>query len=203
MNPPFYKNWDPRTRNLYTEHAFRPLPTKHRSSKENGTEAVMTKSTKAQEILSFARAAYPPNRRDIPLHEWQPDSSTHPDLQNSYRDKSNAFYRPESLITFAQLPHLRPSILYIHGSRSPMSSSSPPGRQNLFSSTGTGNVGVAAGKVDEAIVPGGGHLVVMKQPTWMVEDVVGPRISEEMRRWGETERRELEEWETWEEHEKS
>jgi hypothetical protein len=126
----------------------------------------------------------------------------HPDLQNSYRDKSDAFYRPESLITFAQSPHLRPSILYIHGSHS-MFSSSLSGRKNLLSSTGTGiggSGGVAAGMVDEAIVPDGGHLVVMEQPTWMAEEIVGLRIGKDMRRWGETESWELEEWEAWEEH---
>lgn len=199
LKSPFYKEWDPRIRELYTKYGFRNLPTKHHP--EEGTEAVTTTTTKAQEILSFGKGAYPPNQRDLPLDKWTPDPIRHPDL-GEWRDKGNAFYRPESIITFAQLPHLRPSVLFIIGENSPMYSSSPNGRKDILSATGTGvggSGGVAKGMVAEAVVKGGSHLPVFTHSIHMAEEVVGPRIGEEMRKWAETERRELAEWETWEE----
>lgn len=83
-----------------------------------------------------------------------------------------------------------------------MYSSSPSGRADILAATGTGvggSGGVAKGKVTEAVVEGGSHLPVMEQPTLMAEQIVGPRIGEEMVEWAETERRELAEWEKWEE----
>ncbi|TID17316.1 toxin biosynthesis protein-like protein [Venturia nashicola] len=188
LKSPFYKSWDLRIRELYTKHGFSSLPTKHHPAEE-GVKAVTTTTTKAQEILSFGKGAYPPNQKGLSLDEWTPDPLRHPDL-GEWRDKGNACYRPESIITFAQLQHLRPSIFYVVGDKSPMYSSSPSGRADVLAATSTG----VGGSVE-----GGNHLLVMEQPTHMAEEIVGPRIGEEMKKWAETERRELAEWEKWEE----
>jgi hypothetical protein len=63
------------------------------------------------------------------------------------------------------LPYLRPSVLYVFGELSDMST--PQLRQGKLESTGTagaGSGGAKAGKVVEVVLKDTGHLIAMEKP---------------------------------------
>jgi len=74
------------------------------------------------------------------------------------------FHRPEPHITFNMLPNLRPSVLYIFGEHSDMSTA--PLRKGKVENTGTaphGSGGAKAGKVEEVLLMDTGHLIAMEK----------------------------------------
>ena len=84
---------------------------------------------------------------------------TAPDL--SIEDAKYPFHCPSMLITFRNLPHVRPNVLWIFGSRSPINGAS--GSQDAkMAQTGNGiggSGGAQMNKVKRVVVEGGGHLL--------------------------------------------
>lgn len=157
----FYKNWDKRSFDLWLQHG---LCSAHKEG-----QAVMLKTSKHQEALTFARPSYPSQKH--PLHDFQPTSQRHPDL-GSDREASNAFYRPETTITYAALPLLGPSCLYMYGSRSQMVSAHEKGRADKLNITGTGtggNGGATQSRVADRILKGS-HFVPLEKPAAITEE---------------------------------
>lgn len=73
------------------------------------------------------------------------------------------FYRAEPIIAHLALPHIRPSVLYVFGGRSPLSS--PKLREAKLERTGVGiggSGGAEAGHVKNVILAKSGHLVPME-----------------------------------------
>ncbi|KAG8526369.1 uncharacterized protein KY384_000362 [Bacidia gigantensis] len=194
---PLFKRWDERAFRLWGKHALRDLPTSLYDGKiETGTRPVTLTTTKHNEIFTFARAAYPPDKR--PLTELKPTGLSHPDLgSGDARNYTNAFYRPESPLTFMQLPYLRPTCLYIHGSNSLMAGAKPQGRADKLEVTGTGiggSGGVAAGAVADVIVEKCGHFLTFEKPAEIAVHV-GRWLTQELKRWREDEQRTQDLWE--------
>jgi pimeloyl-ACP methyl ester carboxylesterase len=150
-------------RNIPTE-AYPDLP-------EDETTPVTLTTTKAQEVWTYLRPAYNPHSPNDPLSfkEMRTDDVLDPKFP---------FYRPESAQTFRQLPDVKPSVLYIFGSKSPLSP--PEARKAKIDTTGSGAAG--SGRTAEEVLVDAGHLIAFEKP-----DVVGEAIADfanrDLKRW--------------------
>ncbi|KAI5297032.1 hypothetical protein KEM55_005245, partial [Ascosphaera atra] len=105
---PFFKAWDQRAFDKYVQYGLRETSP---SPRQGGEKAVTLTTTRHQEAFMFARPAYnlPPDPATAHV--------THPDHVEGIT-ASGPFYRPECSLLFAQLPFLRPSVLYVFGNKS-------------------------------------------------------------------------------------
>lgn len=172
---PFYQAWDPRVLDRWIQYGLRDLPTaiyppEEPSASKIGdggdNRPVTLRTTRHQEVFTFSRPNYdgPPGKK-VPVNKV-----THPDL-NPRHFGTFPFYRPEPARIFAQIPHLRPSVLYIFGMNSDMSL--PPMIEDKLVNTGVGiggSGGVPAGRVRDVRLAEIGHLVAQEAPTQCAEN---------------------------------
>jgi pimeloyl-ACP methyl ester carboxylesterase len=159
-NKKFYQKWDERVLQRWIQYGLRDLPTAVHGSLVGGAKnAVTLTTTKLQEVATFLRPNYdgetPDGRKVI-------NRLTHADLDPGM-PLTYPFYRPEPPIIFKNLPHLRPSVLYIFGGKSPLSI--PILREQKMEVTGAGvggSGGVKEGRVKNVVLEGIGHEVAME-----------------------------------------
>jgi pimeloyl-ACP methyl ester carboxylesterase len=170
----FYQTWDPRVLDLWVQHGLRELPTKLYPDVPAAVEPyapdsheVTLTTTKHQEVFTFFRPIDNSFRASLDhfseAEKIELNKLVHPELDPNL-DMSSGIYRPESAITFDNLPHLRPSVLYIFGELSPLSG--PQSRTEKLATTGTGlggSGGVEAGRVKDIILKDTGHLIPMEK----------------------------------------
>jgi pimeloyl-ACP methyl ester carboxylesterase len=197
---PLYKTWDPAVLDLFLQYGLRDGPTLlYPNALSSGSSVPVTLTTsKHQEITDYTRAAFPPDR-STPIADFQPTANGHPDIGDaSWRHPKEAFYRPETTLMFPQLPYLRPSCLWLYGSDSTFMSDRA-NRQDKTNVTGTGiggSGGVAAGRVKEIDVSGGGHYLPLEAPRKLAVEVLGPWFDTEVERWVKETEEERKEWES-------
>lgn len=220
----FYQTWDPRVLDRWIKYGLRDLPTLLYPSPSSTpstpypatttTEPTLTPTplkpqgvtlttTKHQEVFTFLRPNFPPipsepvsNPSSHMTSTAQPGSNryTHPDITPMANPQS-PFYRPESIITFYQLPNLRPSVLYVFGSLSHLST--PEFREDKLAMTGAGvggSGGTKEGRVKEVVIEDTGHLIPMEKVGETAENVT-QWVGGEMERWRELEKLREQEWE--------
>lgn len=217
----FYQTWDPRVFDRWIQYGLRDLPTKlyPESSSTPGPEPstvtveptltpapakpkeVTLTTTKHQEVGTFLRPNFPPlpGQMEPSSHEYSLTNPTinrrtHPDLTPG-PDKQAPFYRGESILVFHQLPHLRPSVLYIFGKQSFLSL--PDLIEDKMAMTGTGpggSGGRAEGRVKQITLEDTGHLIPMEK-VGETADYVVAWLKDEMHRWRVNEKLNEEEWE--------
>lgn len=191
LKSPFYAKWDERVLARFRKHSLRDLPTALYPDRPRpeGDKVTLT-STKHQDVLSYARAAYPADR-DAQPRTFTPLQVDDPEFKWT-RNPAIPFYRPENLMTFSWLPSVRPSCFYMYGEDSHWrSQSGPEGRRDKLERTGTGiggSGGVTDGRVAETVIRKGTHYVPMEQPS-AVGYEVGRWLAQELRLWREAERR--------------
>jgi len=201
----FYKAWDSRVLDLWVQYGLRDLPTKVHPDAQPvkvpagapTTEPTVTPqppkdrevtltTSKHQEVFTFLRSGLPPDSSlvaDLSAEDksrlrelMQPDMP--PDIIPDAK-----MYRPEPMITFNHLPHLRPSVFYIFGDLSPMSS--PDFVAHKMEATGTGlggSGGAPKGRAKNIVLKGVGHLIPMERVGETGAAAVG-WIGGEMRQW--------------------
>ena len=179
-------------------HGLRDLPTfvypdpsvSNKPESPKGETPVTLVTTKHQEVFSFLR----PNFDGLDEDEKEiVNRLTHADLDLKAQD-TYPFYRPEPPRTFDNLPHLRPSTLYVFGGQSYLSS--PPFRKAKMDRTGTGvggSGGVAQGRVKEVVFEDAGHLLPM-EIVEEVADAIGGWTAGELKRWSRLEKEWKESW---------
>lgn len=185
-----------------------PLPattTPEPSLAPSGPQApeVTLTTTKHQEVFTFLRPIYSTACSSLreasgaaALSAPSPTRNrlTHPDIHPT-TNPSDPIYRPEPIITFHNLPHLRPSVLYVFGSLSALSS--PELRADKMTVTGTGvsgSGGAEEGRVKEVLLEGVGHLIPM-EAVGVTADRAVEWLGSEMERWRVNERLVQAEWE--------
>ncbi|KAJ4315958.1 hypothetical protein N0V84_008092 [Fusarium piperis] len=180
---PFYRTWDRRVLQRWLEHGLRNV---------SGTNAVTLTTTKHQEVFTYVRPswdAYDAEGREV----IRPDLAV--DLDPSLNENWPTYpvYRPEGPRTLASLPALRPSVLYLFGGRSEISSVEL--REEKLALTGTGvggSGGVKAGRVSSVVSEESGHLVPLEAPG-LCARVAAEWMTTDLTRWLAEER----EYETW------
>ncbi|KAF2120708.1 Alpha/beta hydrolase family-domain-containing protein [Lophiotrema nucula] len=220
----FYQAWDDRVFDRWIQYGLRDLPTKlyPASSSTPGPvpatvsseptttpnpphprEVTLTTS-KHQEVMTFLRPNFPFRAGDLEPSSSEYSTSnlgalnrrTHPDLSPSDTPQQ-PFYRGESMIVFQQLPHLRPSVLYVFGSESFLTAS-PEIIEEKMAMTGSGTGGSggrAEGRVAQVMVQDAGHLIPMEKVEKTAEHAAD-WINKELVRWRQHERLTEEEWGT-------
>ncbi|OCL07032.1 toxin biosynthesis protein-like protein [Glonium stellatum] len=219
----FYQAWDARVLDRWIKYGLRDLPTLLYPSSSatpsipypatTTTEPTLTPTppqapevtlttTKHQEVFTFLRASFPPlglqqsSNLDpgmTPAIRAAFERERHPDITPTANPQS-PFYRPEPIITFHQLPQLRPSVLYVFGSLSPLSA--PEFRADKLAMTGVGvggSGGVKEGRVKEVVIEDAGHLIPMEKVEETAENVI-QWVGGEMDRWRKLEKLREEEW---------
>jgi pimeloyl-ACP methyl ester carboxylesterase len=218
---PFYKAWDNRVFERWINHGLRDLPTMlypESSSTPGPVPATVTPeptvtpaapkpkevtltTTKHQEVMTFLRANFTnqvPGEHDSASYSLANPTAinrrTHPDLTPG-PSLQTPFYRGESMLVFQQLPHLRPSVLYVFGSLSFLTLD-PEVIKDKMAITGVGpggSGGEKEGRVAQIMVQGAGHLIPMEKVGESADHAAG-WIGKEMERWRVNERLTEEEW---------
>ncbi|PFH58620.1 hypothetical protein XA68_13437 [Ophiocordyceps unilateralis] len=147
----FYKDWDARVLQRWTEYCLRSLPTELHPAEGDDDERVTLTTSKHQELFTFLR----------PIHRNKSTVDLDPD--QAEKMPGYPFYRPEPAYVLKHLSELRPSTLYIFGGRSDLST--PELREEKMATTGTGvggNGGDSASRVKQVVLDCG-HLVAMEK----------------------------------------
>ncbi|RDL36932.1 uncharacterized protein BP5553_04365 [Venustampulla echinocandica] len=170
-----FQAWDSRVLEKYITYCLRELPTAiypninrympKQSSTKTATRlpsqgAVTLTTSKHQEAWSYVRPSF---------HSLStPASLSHllsPDLDPS-SDGLLLSHRGEPIITLRNLPHVRPSVLYIFGSNSPMSTADLQTEKLSLTGSGIGGSGgTVAGNVQKTVIAESGHLVACEHVT--------------------------------------
>ncbi|CAG7922359.1 unnamed protein product [Penicillium olsonii] len=199
-----HKQWDPRVFDLWSQNGYRDLPTilypqletVDTSAIKLDDPPVTLASTKYQEVLQYIRPNFDAH---MPLGQEQvhPGPSHDPLLQPDMigpANKISPFYKSEAVIAWKMLDHVRPSVLYVVGDRSPIQTSKL--RANMLRRTGAGIGGSGGAKrsqVKEAVIEGAGHQV----PFEMVKETasaIGEWVSPVVQRWKDDEARISQGW---------
>jgi pimeloyl-ACP methyl ester carboxylesterase len=189
----FYQAWDPRVIERQIRYGFRDLPTAiHPSTSIQGAEKPVTLSTtKHQEVFTFMRPNYEGSGHNGRPVDRKKHPDVHPGLEAIY-----PFYRPEVSRIYFRLPEVRPSVLYVFGELSYMSS--PEAIEIKLNQTGTGvggSGGIQDGKVKGVTLKNIGHLVAMEAITECA-DAAAEWISSEIQNWKAEEEEHRKKWMT-------
>ena len=149
----FFQTWEPRVFKKYVQYGLRETPTAL-YPREAG--AVTLATTKHQEAWSYARPNFTPLSVDGNDHLEQLQS---PDTDPA-SERGHLFNRAEMFSTFQNLPHVRPSVLWVFGETSYINTPASQDEKMAYTGTGVGgNGGVAARSVEKIVVKRAGHMV--------------------------------------------
>ena len=177
----FFQTWDVRVLDEYLKYGLRETPTAvYPLSASVPKDAVTLTTTKHQEAWSYLRSNFEPPDTDSSV-----DRLLYPDYPEyaSQAETKHAFYRPESSMTVQNLPHVRPSVLYVFGQKSYLSS--PALQDEKMSLTGTGvggSGGTKAGKVEKVVIERAGHLAPL-EVVGMCADVAAEWLGWQTKQW--------------------
>ncbi|KAL7622298.1 hypothetical protein AAE478_007802 [Parahypoxylon ruwenzoriense] len=199
----FYRSWDPRVLDAWTRHAIRETPTALHPWNSPDDDKATLRTTKHQEVFTFFRPLWP----FVDPETGVVDKDGAPDFDPEMQDQISAsggsstrapatmfpFYRSEGPSVLKHLPEVQPSVLWIFGGDSELST---PAARKLKTERcgigGGGSGGIAAGRVDQVVLEGRGHLFPMEIPERCARHA-STWIAREMRRWRRLERG-YEEW---------
>ncbi|KAH7141060.1 Alpha/beta hydrolase family-domain-containing protein [Dactylonectria macrodidyma] len=170
----FYQAWDPRVLDQWIKHGLRQTPTElHPADTDSNDHSVTLTTSKHQELFTFLRPMYRNYPADTLRDKDPATESEHPGYK---------FYRPEPAYVFNRLQELRPSVLYVFGAKSELST--PERRNEKMKTTGVGvggSGGVSAGRVKEVLLDCG-HLVAMEKVA-ETADAITEFVTTEMQQW--------------------
>lgn len=182
----FYKPWDPRVLDLWIQYGLRDVPSAVRpqhspsSSPDNETPVTLA-TTKHHEVFTFVRPSW--NTKFDPVTKaLKYDRAETPDLHPN-STMLWPFYWSAAPMTFDNLKHLRPPVLYIFGGKSVLWWAEV--QKEAFRRTGTGvggSGGAAEGKVKAHTISSASHLVPMEQ-VGQVTDIAGEWLVDELQKW--------------------
>lgn len=182
---PMFKMFDRAVFSNYIRYGLREIPTalypvlnqSHLTRVSSGSVPVTLTTTKHQEAWSYVRANFAPLPVDFGDSR---ERLVSPELDPA-AEGSHVFVRPETMLTFLRLPELRPSVLWVYGSRSHINVS--PLRSDKMKVTGTGpggSGGAPQGKVQEVVLQETGHMVPFEKVKECA-DVISGWIEKELR----------------------
>ena len=153
------RKWDRRVVDRYLEFGLRPVPTRLYNQDKDPqlpSSAVTLTTTKHQEAWTYSTPNLEPESPDLDrllLPDWDPKT-----------ERYHSFARPECLRAMRNLPFIRPSVLYVFGSKSYVSL--PQWQEERMTTTGTGiggSGGAAKGMVEKVVFEGASHTLVYEE----------------------------------------
>lgn len=189
-----FQKWDHRVLEKYLKYGLRELPTElyPEIPSDSQDTPVTLQTTKAQEQYNYIRPTYHDDRYLLQENELWQDFSPE-DLEDE--PDPGSFARAENKVFFRKLPEVRPSVLYMYGTESEVST--PEGRKARMDITGTGSGGsggaAAKGRVKEVGIECG-HLVPFERTTDSADACV-EFLSEELGRWDREDQNRRQRWE--------
>ncbi|KAH7411908.1 putative toxin biosynthesis protein [Phaeosphaeria sp. MPI-PUGE-AT-0046c] len=200
------KGWDPRVFRKWMEYGYRAVPSVADPGNKD-FDPVTLKTSKHQEVFSYLR----PNFDGIPVADMLDHESTSK-IETSNLDSARGihgspdvigpenatspFYRAEPVIAYSALPHLRPSVLYVFGAKSPLATAKL--RHAKLERTGvgiSGSGGAKKGRVKEVVISAATHLLPLEKVEECA-DSMAVWLEDEVGTWVAEERRLREEWDT-------
>ncbi|KAI9758140.1 MAG: hypothetical protein M4579_003172 [Chaenotheca gracillima] len=160
----FYQRWDSRVLERWLQYGLRDLPTaiyplKDGNDSANGERPVTLTTTKHQEVMTFLRRNW--QGKDPATGKTIINRDTHADVDPD-SPGIFPFYRPEPIMVYKNLCHVRPSVLYIFGATSHLSTPKLCAEKMAETGVGVGGSGGAKlGRVQQVTLPNIGHLVAM------------------------------------------
>uniref|UniRef100_A0A093VIB3 Peroxisomal membrane protein LPX1 n=1 Tax=Talaromyces marneffei PM1 TaxID=1077442 RepID=A0A093VIB3_TALMA len=184
-----YRKWDPRAIERYIKYGLRDVLPETDSTK---TGAVTLTTSRHQEVVQYMRPNFhnkkPLDADNDPESLQFHDTVFYPDTMGP-SNSIYPFYRCEPVLLFKLLKHIRPSVLYLYGESSPIST--PDNRARKLERTGKGiggSGGYKNGRVKEVTFPGAGHALPFEAVDG-VSDATSAWLQQEIMRWKEEEER--------------
>ena len=185
-----YGKWDPRVVDIYIKHGVKDDPTQPKGS-------VTLATSKHQEVVKYMRPNF---QNKKPLNGVADagsldghDSVFYPDIIGP-PNTIYPFYRYEPIILWGLMKHIRPSVLYLYGGKSPIST--PDDRERKLERTGRGIGGSGGrknGRVMDFTFPSAGHALPFEAVKG-VSEVMSAWLTQEVVRWKEEEERIQKDW---------
>ncbi|KAL4948180.1 Alpha/beta hydrolase family-domain-containing protein [Aspergillus filifer] len=174
-----YKLWDPRVFDKWLQYGLRDVSSQEPPSSPSSTTTVALTTPVIHEVSPYLRA----NFKNI-----QPASGdiSRPDV-NGPLHAISPFYRYESILLWKLLKHIRPSVLYLYGERSPVST--PRLRKERMERTGRGiggSGGAPVGKVKEVVMRKTTHHLPFEDVDEVANEIC-EWLSHETKRWKDEE----------------
>jgi hypothetical protein len=150
--------WDPRVVERYLQFGLRPVPTRlynRQIDPDLPSSAVTLTTTRHQESWSYTTPNLEPESAGLDrllLPDWDPQTQ-----------RPFSFSRPECWTSMQNLPFVRPSVLWVFGSRSYLASAKAQDAKMRVTGTGVGGSGgVKKGMVEKAVLESS-HTLVFEQ----------------------------------------
>jgi hypothetical protein len=196
-----FKTWDPRVFKLWKKFGYRDLPTCIYPEKPtNGTRPVTLTTTKHQETMMYTRpnvkrhtqlgAPEGKNYTTLNSSENRPphDPLLFPDVLGALSPTQKS-YRPESILAFKLIPHIRPSVIYVSASDSALGKTGVHLAAAKLTGTGFGGSGgLESGRVQYSVIQKAGHFLPQEKVIDTAH-ILGFWLSQELQRWQEDEAR--------------
>ncbi|CEJ61574.1 hypothetical protein PMG11_10104 [Penicillium brasilianum] len=183
-----FKTWDPKVLERWLQYGLRSLP---------DSDAVTLTTSRSQEVMYYMRPNFDNRKRLSSKNDPSAMSDHDPCFHADIIGPAHAvypFYRNEPILLWHLLRHVRPSVLYLFGDRSPVST--PDLREEKLTRTGTcigGSGGWKNHRVKEITIPRTGHQLPFENVSRICEETAG-WLKQEVVRWSEDEARILEGW---------
>ncbi|KAH6999448.1 Alpha/beta hydrolase family-domain-containing protein [Ilyonectria destructans] len=178
-----YQTWDPRVLERWVEYGIRDVP---------GKDEVTLTTTKPQEVFNLVRPswhAYDLKGKELIHPELVPDL----DPSLNIRWPTHPVYCPEGTSTVRRLPNVRPSVFYVFGGKSNISTLELQDEKMTLTGSGVGGSGgQAKGRVKKVVGEKNSHLIPMEDPVFCAR-VAADWIKAEVERWWVDERN-YEDW---------
>jgi hypothetical protein len=200
------KAWDPRVFKLWKEFGYRDLPTAmYPKVSTDGSRPVTLTTTKHQETIMYTR----PNVKRH-THLGIPKSEAHTDRKSNITSPPHdpilvpdmlgpllpdqKSYRPEPILAYKLVPHIRPSVLYVSASHSPLGKGGEHAEAARQTGTGFGGSGgMEYGRVKYVRIQKAGHTLPQEKVADTAQ-VMSPWIRQELQRWKQDEARVYGDW---------
>lgn len=170
-----FGNWDTRCTALYLNYGLRGMPTPlYDPARSNTTavaatppEAVTLTTSKHQEAWAFAQPNWEDPAATAANGGSSPEGLLFADWDKQI-ERPFLWSRPECLVTMHNLPHVRPSVLYVFGGKSPLSPLEAQDEKVKVTGAGLGGskgatVTEDAPTVEKVVLEKAGHLCVFER----------------------------------------
>lgn len=152
------RTWDPRVVKNYLQFGIRPIPTRlynQQSDPNLPSSAITLTTSRHQESWSYTIPNLEPESPVLDrllLPDWDPE-----------KERPRSYARPECSASMRSLPFVRPSVLWVFGSRSYLSAPEAQDAKMRATGTGIGGSGGAANGMVEKVVLDSSHVLVFEQ----------------------------------------